>query len=319
MAQSSPTTRTGRALIAPKHWPSWLILGLGRLIAASPSRVRAGIGRGLGAIGRLLAGRRKQIATTNFDICFPDTKPPERDALLRRHFHALGDGVVETTLAWWGSDATVDALCQADGFEHLEAAATTGRGVILMSAHFTPLALGVRVAQRQLDELGLTLNAMYKAPADPVIDRAMQRHRGAHMRGTLISHNNVQHAIERLKCGEALWFAGDQKAGQRLGVAADFFGRSVQTHVSIFRIARLTRATLLPYFIHQRDDGGYQARFLPPLADVPSRDEAADAARVNALIETEINAAPAQYFWLHRRFRRPEFDPYADPTDADQT
>lgn len=194
-----------------------------------------------------------------------------------------------------------------------------GRGVILLSAHFTPLALGVRMAQRQLDDLGLILNAMYKAPADPVIDRAMQVHRGAHMRGNLISHRQVEHAITCLKRGEALWFAGDQKAGQRLGVAADFFGQPVQTHVSIFRIARLTRATLLPYFFRQQADGRYTASFLPPLNGLPSRDEAADAARVNALIEAEARHVPAQYFWLHRRFRRPGYDPYSNRAYKPQT
>lgn len=313
MAESSSTTYNRRALFSPRYWPSWLILGLGRVIAASPPRVRDWIGRGLGAIARRLTGHRQTIVQTNLEICFPERSAAERQTLLHDHFRALGDGVVETSLTWWASGETVDALCHVDGMTNLEQAALSGRGVILLAAHFTPLALGVRAAQRQLDTIGLTLNAMYKAPADPVIDRAMQRYRGAHLNGDLISHQDVDQAIACLKRGEALWHASDQKAGQRLGVVADFFGQPVQTHISVFRIARLTRARIVPYFITQRaDGGGYNMRFLPALDGVPSRDEVADATHVNALIADEIRQAPAQYFWLHRRFRRPDFDPYVD-------
>lgn len=315
MTQSPTLPHLNRNLLAPRYWPSWLVLGLGRLIAALPRPMRHGVGHGLGSLAQHLTGRRKKIAMTNIEICFPQQTSAQRDRLLRQHFHALGHGFVETALAWWAPNPTVDSLTHINGLDNLEAAATTGRGVILLSAHFTPLALGVRVAQQQLDYLGLILNAMYKAPADPIIDHAMQAHRGAHLHGELISHRNVERAIECLKRGEALWFAGDQKAGKRLGVAAEFFGQPVQTHVSIFRIARLTRATLLPYFFRQQADGRYTASFLSPLDSLPSRDEASDAARVNALIEAEVRRVPAQYFWLHRRFRRQGYDPYSQRAD----
>ena len=41
-----------------------------------------------------------------------------------------------------------------------------------------------------------------------------------------------------------------------------------------------------------------------PLADFPSAHAAADTARVNTEIEAMARAAPAQYLWIHRRFKR---------------
>ena len=36
----------------------------------------------------------------------------------------------------------------------------------------------------------------------------------------------------------------------------------------------------------------------------PSEDATADTARVMAAIEAMVRAAPAQYLWIHRRFKR---------------
>jgi KDO2-lipid IV(A) lauroyltransferase len=48
----------------------------------------------------------------------------------------------------------------------------------------------------------------------------------------------------------------------------------------------------------------------PALEDFPSADTAADLARYNAFLERRIRAHPAQYWWLHRRFKtRPPGQP----------
>jgi KDO2-lipid IV(A) lauroyltransferase len=45
-------------------------------------------------------------------------------------------------------------------------------------------------------------------------------------------------------------------------------------------------------------------RLSPAFADFPSEDAVADTARVMAAIEGMARAAPAQYLWIHRRFKR---------------
>ena len=51
---------------------------------------------------------------------------------------------------------------------------------------------------------------------------------------------------------------------------------------------------------------------LPALEDFPGDDLAADAARINRLLEDEIRKAPDQYYWVHRRFKRRPAE-YRDP------
>ena len=51
-------------------------------------------------------------------------------------------------------------------------------------------------------------------------------------------------------------------------------------------------------------------RFLPPWTDWPSDDPLADTRRMNAWIEAVVRADPAQYLWVHKRFKtRPPGEP----------
>src|SRR3546814_20421444 len=63
----------------------------------------------------------------------------------------------------------------------------------------------------------------------------------------------------------------------------------------------------------RRADGGYSLKLQPALDDFPSKDATADTAHVMAGIEAMARTAPAQYLWIHRRFKRPPdgVSPYA--------
>ena len=58
------------------------------------------------------------------------------------------------------------SLGTLDGQEHLDAALARGRGVILLSAHFTTLEIGAR----SLTARGPT-NVMYRPTSNPVLER----------------------------------------------------------------------------------------------------------------------------------------------------
>src|SRR5204862_481398 len=76
------------------------------------------------------------------------------------------------------------------------------------------------------------------------------------------------------------------------------------THTPPPRLARMTGATVLPYFL-QRLPGaqGYRATIHPPLENFPSDCPVTDTARFNHMIEAQVRVAPEQYLWIHRRFK----------------
>jgi len=111
--------------------------------------------------------------------------------------------------------------------------------------------------------------------------------------------------VRALKKNEAVWYAFDQNyKGKKNRVFAPFFGIAAATNTATSRLAQATGAAVVPFFTRRLPDGkGYAQRIDPPLADFPSGDPAADAARLNALIEGWVKEAPEQYLWSHRRFR----------------
>jgi len=55
---------------------------------------------------------------------------------------------------------------------------------------------------------------------------------------------------------------------------------------------------------------GWVVRFMPPLDNFPTADALDDTTRFNRYIESQIALQPAQYLWVHKRFKtRPEGEP----------
>ena len=75
---------------------------------------------------------------------------------------------------------------------------------------------------------------------------------------------------------------------------------------SLSRFARLGRAKIVPV-LPRITDWGYEVQVLPAWEDFPSDDAVLDTARMNARLQDYIDTMPAQYYWVHKRFKtRPE-------------
>jgi KDO2-lipid IV(A) lauroyltransferase len=86
-------------------------------------------------------------------------------------------------------------------------------------------------------------------------------------------------------------------------VFVPFFGVSAATITATHHLARLSGAAVIPFFHQRKPDGGYVLRLEAPLADFPGDDVTIDTARVNACVERMVRDAPAQYLWIHKRFK----------------
>ncbi len=285
-------------MLAPRHWPSWIGLGLLRLSVALPYQVQLRLGRTLGNLLWHLAGRHRRIVLTNLRLCFPQKSETDCQALAREHFQALGISLFEIALSWWASDARLRPLLSTQGYEHIEQALQTGKGVILLTAHFTTLEISARLMS-MLRPIDVTYRAGDENPI------------GTHLRGQrdklyeeAIPKENVRGVIRRLKENKIIWYAPDQSFGGTNRVFATFFGIPAASNPATSRFARISGARVVPFFARRRErDYGYELIFLPALEDFPTADLTADTQRINHVFEELIARAPEQYFWVHKRFK----------------
>ncbi|MBI5460825.1 MAG: LpxL/LpxP family Kdo(2)-lipid IV(A) lauroyl/palmitoleoyl acyltransferase [Gammaproteobacteria bacterium] len=286
------------SLWSPRYWPVHVGMTLGWLTAHLPFGVQMGLGRILGDCAYYLMRERRRVARTNLGLCFPELDTEARRTLLREHFRSLGLGVIETAMSWWTPTARLRGLARIEGLEHLHAALDAGRGVILLSAHFTTLEIGGRLLS-----LHAPFHVLYRRHKNAAFEAVMQRARERHFEKA-IARDDMRGMLKSLKANIPVWYAPDQNYGAEHSIFVSFFGIPASTITATARLARISGARVVPFFQERLPGtGGYRLKLYPALENFPTDDEAADTQRVNTLIETEIRKTPAQYLWAHRRFK----------------
>lgn len=260
----------------------------------------------LGRILLKLASRRRHIAKVNLALCFPSKTIEEREALLRKTFEENGIGVIETSMAWWSDPDSFRARTELIGKEHLDAALSQGKGVILLGAHYTSLDLG-----GLLFSLYYSVSAMYRPHNNSELEKVLRKGR-LRCLDELINRSDFRKVIKKLKQNEIVWYAPDQDFGPDHSVFAPFFGVDAATVTATARLAKISQAPVILLAHHRTVDNRYILRLHPALEAFPRETEYDSAVAVNQAIEQGIMYEPAQYMWVHRRFKsQPDlFNPY---------
>lgn len=284
--------------VSPRYWGSWLLLGTMRLAAWLPLPVVVVGGGCVGEILYLLAFERRRVAWVNLAIAFPDASRAELRRLARACFRSVSIGVLEIGLAWWAPER-VRRLTRIAGLEHLEEARSEGRGMMLLTAHFTCIDVGLPVLSAHA-----TLQAMYKRPHNRLMDSFMERHRGKYT-AIITGHHSPIGLVRGLRRGHAMWYAPDQDFGGKDTVFVPLFGVEATALTAPARIAGMAGVPVLPCCLQRLPWGrGYRLSIEPPLANFPSGDDREDALAINRATERLIRQNPEQYLWIHKRYKR---------------
>lgn len=291
------STPPARPSLAPRHWPVWLGIGLCMALARLPWGLQRTLGAATGWLALRLLPDRREAARTNLALCLPELDAVARAALLRANFRDVGIGLFEFARAWWGDVAPMRASARIEGLEILQRLQGEGRGVLLVSGHFMTLELCGRLLCDHVPLAG-----MYRKHRSPVMEWAVLRGRLRYA-SAMFGNGDTRAAIRHLKRGGVLWYAPDQDMRGKDTVFAPFFGIPAATITATHQFARMTGCAVVPFF-HRREGDRYVLRVGEPLAPFPTEDAVADSTAVNAAIEAMVRAAPSQYLWLHRRFKR---------------
>ena len=270
------------------------------LLSRLPWPLVRAIGKAIGLFFYLVSPHRRRIARINLRLCFPELSEKQRRQLLREHFKATGRSLTERGILWWATADEVRTLVQVEGQEHLDA--VKGQPVILLSPHFVGLDMGgLRLT------LDMRVASVYGPQRNKHMDDFIRHSRNRFGNTQMISRKDGPRPIlTALKEGWAMYYLPDQDFGRRNAVFVPFFGIQAATLTALPRIAKMGKAVVVPCITYQSKNG-YVAHLYPAWENFPSEDVEADTRRMNAFIEERVREAPAQYYWLHRRFKtRPE-------------
>lgn len=294
-----------KPFLGPKHWPTWIGLAFLRTCTLLPYRVQMGLGRFIGYLSYHLIARRRHIVETNIQLAFPDLNETEQKKLVKKTFYSTGIGIFETAMAWWGSQRRLQSMVNIKGLEHLQDALAQGKGVILLSAHFSSLELSGRLLS-----FSQPFQVTYKRAHNPLMEAILRHSRKKHFIDAINTYD-TREMISGLKKNVATWYAMDQDLGPRLHVFAPFMGIPTCTLTTASRLAKMSGAIVVPYFPKRLESCcKYELTIHPAFENFPSADKLEDTTRINDLITQHVKDAPDQYLWVHRRFKtRPPGEP----------
>lgn len=267
-----------------------------RALAALPPMVGIRLGAALGWCLYWVAASRRQVCERNIGVCFPQLTPPEQRTRVRRCFVEHGIGLVETAWAWHRPIDFIADRMDIIGHDLIETAMQEGRGVLLLCPHYSMLDLVAPIVHHCVGRFVIS----YRPNDNAEFDREVIRGRARF--GDLVHVRSIRDIVKRLKAGELVWFGPDQDMGLRGVVFAPFFGRPASTVTTPARLARMSGATTLFLDLH-RSESRYMVRFRAMPHEYPSQDELANATTLNQMIESALSPQPAQYMWMHKRFK----------------
>jgi KDO2-lipid IV(A) lauroyltransferase len=284
-----------------------ILLGTLWLFHWLPLSLQAFFGRALGRLLHAVAGSRRRIALRNVELCFPEKSLAERRQLVREHFEWLGRSLFERGLLWYAPADRLKRLIQIEGDVGL--AERSERPVMWLVPHFMALDVaGVSVLLFQSRKVV----SMYQEQSNPQVDAAIRRGRLRLGNAEIFPRaDSAKPLLRAIRRGDAFFNLPDMDFGERDAAYVPFFNVPAATLLAPSRLARALNMVVQPVVAEALPGRqGYRVRFLPAWEHFPSADALADTALMNRWIESEIRANPAQYLWVHKRFKtRPAGEP----------
>jgi KDO2-lipid IV(A) lauroyltransferase len=179
----------------------------------------------------------------------------------------------------------------------------SGRPVMLVMGHFG----NWEIALYGLGLLGFRVHAIARPLDNPYLDRYIRNFRERTGQTMLAKTGDVTRIMEVLEAGGTIATLADQDAGPR-GQFVEFFGRPASTHKPISLLAMKFNAVIVVCGVMKV---GEPMRYKVVVGDVidtldyfgPVNAGPSITQRYTTALENLIRRDPAQYFWMHRRWK----------------
>lgn len=274
-----------------------LLAVLGRL--PLPLAFRLGGLLGLAAWA-LLPGYRR-LVRRNITIAFGDGMgEQEIGALARRHFRTLGANLLSVPRLARLPEEAVQKRVELIGLPGLRAALDRGKGVVMAINHIGNWELYAQLIGKVRD---VPVGAIFQSQRNKYLNRLIGQTRQRLGLHTFDRRRGYLDAVDLVEKGGILAILVDQHAGDG-ALWTPLFRRYASTSTLAAIIAQRTGAPLVSVAIHTTGTARWRCTIEPPL-ETGGRTVEELTRELNRTLEREIAPSPADWFWVHDRWKTP--------------
>jgi Kdo2-lipid IVA lauroyltransferase/acyltransferase len=277
-----------------------------RMVQLLPLKGVARLGRAGGALAFWIDHRHRTVALNNLKLCFGDSKSEtEIHRIARENFRRIGESyacaIKTAVMPLQDLRSRVDLV----GVEKLpkDPPETPGRGLIFAIGHFGNFEIYAQSAKF----IGLGRFATtYRGLRQPLFNTILQSLR--QQSGCLFFERRTEARAlrEALNTGNlTLGLLADQHAGTR-GARLSFLGHECSTTVAPAVLARRYRRRLFTAICYRIGLGRWRVEVgdeIPIENGTKPRSISEIMADVNQALETAVRRDPANWFWVHKRWK----------------
>ena len=251
-----------------------------------------------------VVGIKRQVVEENLQRAFPQLDSAERDALARGMWQHLILLAGEVALAGRKIQRTNwRRYIRLHGADRLLRLLLSERPTVIVSGHFGNFELGNVL----FGLLGVPTLAVARKLDNPYLDRWLRAFRGRTGQRMVDKIGGYDEIVATLEHAGTVSLLGDQYAGRR-GCWVDFFGHPASTHKAIALFALHHDAPLVVATARRGGKPLHYDMVIDGIADPRTSDAHVQGVKpltawFTERLEAAIRVKPAQYWWVHRRWK----------------
>jgi len=275
-----------------------------KLLSILPYKLLVSIGYGLGYIAARIPSDRNKVVKTNLHLCFPNLNATEIDKLSKQHWRLLGRSIVEKSVIWMGSVNQLSRMIEVKSAVDL----SIKKPRILVNMHFTGIEGSIILSALAKQKHWPRTSGFFQRMKSPFFNKKIVEWRNRFGGNSIDRQGSSKEIIREIRNGDFIIIAPDIDLGLKDSEFVPFFGIETNTITAVSRLAKITGADVcLMTTTLKADESGYLCEISAPLKDFPGQDAKTDTARLNQYFEDTIRLRPAEYYWVHKRFKnRPD-------------
>ena len=288
-----------------KNFSNYSGVALLKLLVSLPYKTLVSIGYGLGFLGAHIPNSRNHVVQKNLELCFPELSAQEINQLRNDHWRLLGRSLVEKSIIWLGNKKQLADMIEVRS----EVDLNDRRPRILVNMHFIGIEGSIILSALAQEKGWPRTSGFFQRMKSPFFNKKIVEWRNRFGGNSIDRQGNSLELIREIRKGSFIIIAPDIDLGLKDSSFVPFFNIQTNTITAVSRLAKITGAEVcMMVTTLKKNEAGYVCTISKPLGNFPTDNPEADTARLNQIFEKEIRLRPAEYYWVHKRFKNRPFN-----------